>query len=235
MLAIPRSQSDDPPTFYMMENKVWNDLYAQFAADPQFTAIRDKYRKRPGCSQLILDGELWRRGAFVEDPKIGAIDPDKPPFFGVDGPKGRLPVYRVTATEAYCFAEWLGGNLPTRKQWLKAAGANEPAAAGEAARVGPFAGAADKSDIAVGLADGPWPVERGERDLSIYGCRQMAGNGREWARDLDDDTNAAPARKHVSYAASLYDGSIVRIRCAGTHVRGNASNSKPRGLQSGRL
>lgn len=192
MQAIPRTQPDDPPTFYMMQTKVWNDLYARFMADPQSKTLFKKYSSRPGCEQLFSREELWRRGAFVEDPKIGALNPNKPPFFGVEGPRGRLPVFRVTAAEAHCFAESIGGQLPTRKQWLKAAGADEPAAEGESPRVGPFIGPADKQGVAVGLATGPWPVDRAERDLSVHGVYQMAGNGKEWTRDLDDETSTLP-------------------------------------------
>jgi hypothetical protein len=39
--------------------------------------------------------------------------------------------------------------------------------------------------LALGLKTGPWPVDWGTRDVSIYGCRQMASNGYEWTRDLD--------------------------------------------------
>src|SRR5207249_4311193 len=94
-----------------------------------------------------------------------------------------LPVFRVTVTEAHCFAEWLDGRLPSRRQWRKAAGWGQ-----DAGRPGPFDGSPeDKKDLAIGLEDGPWPVDRGNRDVSIHGCRQMASNGCEWTRDLADD------------------------------------------------
>src|SRR5205807_37161 len=101
--------------------------------------------------------------------------------------KGRLPVFRVTVTEAHCFAEWLDGRLPTGRQWRKAAGE------GEDTRPGPFAGdPRDRKDLAVGLTGGPWPVDRGRRDVSIHGCRQTASNGFEWTRDLDDKVGEIP-------------------------------------------
>ena len=89
----------------------------------------------------------WRKGglSYKFNP-----NPDMEPFYGVQGPeKGRLPVFRVTVTEAHCFAEWLGGRLPKVRQWRKAAGE------GEDTRPGPFAdNPGDKKDLGVGLVDG---------------------------------------------------------------------------------
>jgi serine/threonine protein kinase len=172
VVAVPQSLPDDPPTFYIMENKVWNDLYAVFVADRKAKQLLQKYTSRPN----LLRGN-WRKGglAYTFNP-----DPDSEPFFGVQGPdKGRLPVFRTTVTEAHCFAEWLGGRLPSRQQWRKAAG--WPSS-------GPFgAGSGNNHDLAIGSEDGPWPVDRGRHDLSIYECRQMGSNGFEWTRDLADD------------------------------------------------
>jgi formylglycine-generating enzyme required for sulfatase activity len=170
MIAIPRSSPTDPPLFYMMENKVWNDLYAAFMADPASKQLFQKYQLRPG-------GEQWFRGEWEK----GAHAPGaKPPrhSLGVGEGRGDAPVFRVTATEAHCFAEWLGGRLPRRDQWLKSAGL------GEDTRSGPFG---DPADVAVNLGrEGPWPVSRGNEDVSRGGCRQMAGNGKEWTRTLHD-------------------------------------------------
>lgn len=183
LLAVPRKLPDDPPTFYMMENKVWNDLYAVFAADPQSEALFNKYSSRDGCERLVSRPQVWRRGAFsAQHP-----NPDEAPYFGVEGAKGQLPVFRVTVTEAHCFAEWLGGRLPTRKQWLKAIGF------GEDSRAAPFDGdPADKSNLAIGQETGPWPVTYGDRDVSLLHCRQMASNGYEWTRDVVNNPSSIP-------------------------------------------
>jgi hypothetical protein len=178
MVAVRKTSPADPATFYAMENKVWNDLYAVFMADPRAKQLLQKYSEgRPGCKNLVR-GE-WQKGGWASNSDT---DPDKEPF-GVEGPeKGRLPVFRVTVTEAHCFAEWLGGRLPTRRQWRKAAGWEEDS------RQGPFDGDPQNTgDLAVHLKEGPWPVDRGKRDVSNCGCRQMASNGYEWTRDLDDN------------------------------------------------
>jgi hypothetical protein len=184
MVAVPQRTSANPPTFYIMENKVWNSLYGTFASDPESKRLLSHYAGLPGCEQLVR-GEWWK-GPFVsrENP-----NPDQAPFVGVEGPdKGRWPVFRVTVTEAHCFAEWLGGRLPTRHQWRKAAGRAEDE------RAGPFEGdPGDKEGLLLHEPDaGPWPVDAGTRDVSIHGCRQMASNGLEWTRDLADNVGTVP-------------------------------------------
>jgi serine/threonine protein kinase len=212
MVVVPKTERSDPKSFYIMENKVWNDLYAAYMKDPQSKRLLQKYSVGNGREKLVSPAPLgfevvgatlcglavplaepgpvsllpallpaqplplWRRGGYAPDFNP---DPDKWPFFGVDGPNGRLPVFRITVTEAHCFAEWLDGRLPTKMQWLQAAGK------GKDTRPGPFEGEAeDKQGLAIGLLDGPRRVDWGTRDVSIHGCRQMAGNGFEWTRDL---------------------------------------------------
>ena len=90
----------------------------------------------------------------------------------------------MTVTEAYCFARWLGGNLgnlPTLDQWEKAAGKQF------ADRLeGPFLPNWKPGQIALG--NGPRPVGAATADVSPapYDCRDMAGNGYEWTRNLGD-------------------------------------------------
>jgi serine/threonine protein kinase len=174
-VVVPQTAPDDPPTFYIMEKKVWNRLYAAFAADPAAADIVRNHANGPGCQKLVQHHwrTEWRKGGYAPNFNENAT---QEPFFGVDG-KDRLPVFRVTATEAHCFAVWLGGLLPTIRQWRKAAGL------GEDKRPGPY----DPGEMAIALRDGPWPVDKGAGDRSIYGCRQMASNGQEWTRDLADN------------------------------------------------
>jgi serine/threonine protein kinase len=178
-LAVPETGPDDPPTFYILESKVWNDLYDAFMRDPKAEELLRKYSGRPGCERLVRGD--WRKGALAYGFNP---DPDSAPFYGVEGPlQGRLPVFRVTATEAHCFAEWMDGRLPTRRQWQKAAGLGE----GSFLKGPSERNVGENMEVAIGLTDGPWPVDRGKRDVSIYGCRQMASNGYEWTRELADD------------------------------------------------
>jgi serine/threonine protein kinase len=87
------------------------------------------------------------------------------------------PALGVSVRDTYRFAEWLGGNLPTDKEWDKAAGRFDTEG-----REGPFRkGWNEKKPpgIAVGLKE-PRPVGEAKDDVSFYGCHDMAGNGLEW-------------------------------------------------------
>jgi formylglycine-generating enzyme required for sulfatase activity len=174
MVAVPQKAPDDPQTFYIMQNKVWNGLYAVFIAEPAAEKLLRNYSSRPGCDSLVQRNwrDEWRKGGYAPD-----INPDMSRGSLSRVKDGEhVPVFRVTVTEAHAFAVSLGGLLPSKKQWRKAAGV------GEDDRPGPF----DSGDMAIGQTSGPWPVEKGIGDTSIHGCRQMASNGKEWTRDLAD-------------------------------------------------
>ncbi len=99
-----------------------------------------------------------------------------------------LPALNVTVTEAHEFADkMLGGKLPTIVEWDKAAGRYS----GEEGREGPFTGHWEKvGSISVAIArkfeEGPMPIGQATNDESPYGCRDMAGNGREWTRNVQE-------------------------------------------------
>jgi serine/threonine protein kinase len=139
-LLIARTQPNDPPTFYIMEDKVWLERFEAFATKPP----------RP------LKSQTWRE---LPENKLGKD----------------FPVMGVVAVDAELFAHWLGGELPTPRQWDKAAGRYD-ANRGE----GPFEpGELAPGDIAINLK---LPVKRGSapKDRSPLGCHDMAGNGLEW-------------------------------------------------------
>src|SRR5262249_55581453 len=97
------------------------------------------------------------------------------------------PVMNVTVYDAWQFAHWLGGNLPSVAEWNKASGYYEDK---EKRGEGPFISAWKKGEIAVdrGL-EGPMPVGTASKDISVFKIRDMAGNGFEWTRDLYDNSN----------------------------------------------
>jgi hypothetical protein len=146
-LLIPQDRETDPPPFYITQDKVSNKLFRAFAA---------------ANPQAVADSQ-WQIGAMAGDKDLGTDD--------------RLPVVRVTLYEAHLFARWLGGELPTARQWDKAAGLLDGAK-------GPFLGDHKElkpGDIALGREnEGPLPVGTAPRDVSKFDCRDMAGNGREW-------------------------------------------------------
>src|SRR5262249_19120132 len=157
-----RSQSE--PSFYIMENKVWNDLYAVFVADPEYSKLLNFYTTNPDRKALVKDPKAWQKGAqVVGGPQAGE-------FLGVSGAQGRVPVFHLSVTEAHCFAEWLGGLLPTVKQWETATGYHDRSV--KERSKGPFD---NPEQVAVGT-DRPWRVDDSRSEASVYGCRQMAGN-----------------------------------------------------------
>jgi serine/threonine protein kinase len=163
-ILIPKKRPTDPTqTFYMMENKVTNDLYAKFAKEhPEHVANSE-----------------WQRGGLADGIRVPAKN-------------GNHPVFAVRLLEAYHCARWVGGgprgHVPTREQWAMASGLFE-VNRGD----GPFLGSlseildadanGDPPLIAIRREkEGPCEVGRASRDLSPLGCRDMTGNGREWTR-----------------------------------------------------
>jgi serine/threonine protein kinase len=164
-LLIPHNRPDDPQTFYMMENKVSNALFKSASED---AAFRESLAKYPPRYPRLKWGE-WCKGGMRNGEEDLLCDRDD------------LPVLRVNAIEAYCFAQLLGGKLPLADQWDAAAGKGTGALA-------PFRDpAAPLMPGEVGVdrrAEGPMPVGTAKRDISPLGCKDMSGNGAEWTRNL---------------------------------------------------
>lgn len=175
LVLIPYNSHLKLPSFYMLTNKVWNELFTVF----------DKQHPRPakptkvGEADLINDTEEWPDAWRVHGAVKGAEDlpAEKYPLH---------PVMGANFLQAEEFAKWLGGALPTCQQWDTAAGLYLPSAAKQQ---GPFLGVwkdgpGPKLAIAVGRSDqGTVPITDADADLSPFGCRHMAGNGTEWTRD----------------------------------------------------
>jgi formylglycine-generating enzyme required for sulfatase activity len=136
-----------------METKVWNELFGVFAeAHPE-----------------SVPKSLWTKGT-----EAGAKG-----WLGVEGEASRYPVFNVRLAEAVRFATWLGGKLPSDAEWDKAAGLRDhPSDA-----IGPFTVSGGIEDVAVGREnEGPIPTGSSKDDVSMYGVKDMAGNGWEFTR-----------------------------------------------------
>jgi serine/threonine protein kinase len=162
-LLIRKEAGADPQrekaTFYIMKDKVSVELFRFFAAThPQ--AVKD---------------HSWEN----KDKKFDNYPTDK------------QPVLRVSVEDAYRFAQWLGGDLPSVREWDTAAGRYDMK---DPWVEGPFKGhwkdnEPNPQNIAVArLGKGPMNCGEATDDESRYGCRDMAGNGREWTRDFADGT-----------------------------------------------
>jgi serine/threonine protein kinase len=131
-VCVPQLRPGDPPTFYLAETRVTNEVFNRFAAS------------KPAGSTA------W--------------------------PNDTRPATDMTAAQAHECAVWLGGLLPTAKQWDKAAGFWD-----RDGRDGPARG----MHVAVGRrGQGPLPVGDSGDDVSVFGVQGMAGNGTEFTRDL---------------------------------------------------
>lgn len=145
--------SDDPPTFYIMKHKVWNALFAQFAAQHPQELAQDSH---------------WTLGASFKDRQdlTAAACPEN-------------PVYQVTYDEAARFAAWLGGRLPSAQEWDKAAGLSDH----PPDRQGPFVPGQPLEAIGLSPHGPVPVTRSESADVSPLGVCDMAGNGMEWTRN----------------------------------------------------
>jgi serine/threonine protein kinase len=161
-LLIKKRRVAEPDTFYIMENKVWNGLFAQFA------------RENPDA---VKDSDYWRPIAEGQRPA---------------GWNEQLPAMNMTAEQAHRCALWLGGKLPTSEQWDKASGLFDRGERvgpfeGPASPIGKTEIALNRTED-----EGPLPVGTATKDIGPFDCRDMAGNGLEWTRSLTDPVITFP-------------------------------------------
>jgi formylglycine-generating enzyme required for sulfatase activity len=198
MVVVLKEKPSDPKTFYMMEDKVWNALYEEFVKE-----------KREELRRTGMDNPGTIKGEWVDGGCAPGLPMDNPKSekLGVDGDQRNVPVFRVTVTEAFLFAQWLGGKLPTKDEWERAAGMSRDIVGENENSTGPFEGTtADLTELAVNLGlTGPQPVGQAKRDVSrSSGCRNMSGNGFEWTRDLQHSkTEKVPAERGTRDTAQV--------------------------------
>lgn len=167
-VLVPQSAEQKLPSFYIQENKVWNELFSEFNSQ--------HLKANPD----LADPEKW---------PTDWVDRGADKNHGQDMPADaylKHPVMRVGYNQAKEFAKWMGGSLPSPAQWDAAAGLHAAdAKSGKA--TGPFRGDwnnSPKPKIAVDAGEqGTVPVGSSEDDVSPYGCRDMAGNGAEWTNE----------------------------------------------------
>jgi formylglycine-generating enzyme required for sulfatase activity len=121
------------------------------------------------------------------------------------------PVFNVTYWDAYAYAKWAGGRLPTQEEW-------EKAARGTDGRLYPWGNSFDDpkrantgkdyDDINRGRIDGylRWaPVNAHPGDVSPFGVRDMAGNVCEWTDSWVPMKNAPKEQVPVICGGSWAD------------------------------
>jgi serine/threonine protein kinase len=153
-VLVPGSREKNLNTFYIMQRKVSNRLFARFVEARPELKIGDDWRKI----------EVSKSKSYVAHAY-----PD-------------LPVFNVGVDYAEKMATWLGGRLPSCMEWDKAAGRFEKDGR-EGPFQGEWK-AGQTSRVAVGRRDiGPASIREFEDDRSPFDCFDMSGNGDEWTRD----------------------------------------------------
>jgi hypothetical protein len=199
---------------------------------PYYKQIRGLLNEKDAVEFVLIPQlkQYWQAHAGVADPQTYYISRDKISrsqfrWFAEQYPKlvkdnrwkkdhadddDRIPIRDVTVTDAHAFANWLGGRLPSRRQWDKAAGRYHPER-GE----GPYRGKWNKQNklrIAVGNLL-PIGSPETEDDVSVYGCRDTAGNGAEWTRDtLKGDVPLEQAFGGLDESVYLRGGSFKEAK-----------------------
>lgn len=186
-ILIPQSSPDSPSTCYVMKTKVTSQLFGEFA-NAEGTTLDPR-------TQWELGGQAGGKDLGVEE------HPEH-------------PVYRMHISDAEAFARWLHplARLPSAEQWDVASGAYS-----EWEFEGPFNASLESirenqdsetpaDMIAFGrMESGPLPSGTASADVSIYGCRDMSGNGMEWTRT---------SIENITYRSEneLPQGSFVKLR-----------------------
>jgi hypothetical protein len=148
----PKGQTISP--FYIMRNKATSEQFKAMLDNPNMKELLERYSiHRPGpAGDWCTVRREW----------------EKPGWF--DRKRAKHPVTGITATEAECFAECLGGSLPTGLQWDAAGGR-------WSGKLYPcdrehWAPRSQFQDVCT------YPA-----DQSMFGVTDMSGNGYEWLRD----------------------------------------------------
>jgi serine/threonine protein kinase len=209
-------ENKEPFPFYIMEDKVWNDLFALF--QPNLPAGQEKeagdlptlgvdYDKAQPFAQW-LGGQFGALPLAVQwDTAAGRYEEKNKgdgPFLGtldyVQGVKVSLPV-AIMGAKALAVTGWTVGQGPLL------------AASSLASHLPDFAAI----PIAIGRKR-PLPVGKAWLDRSWSGCRDMAGNGLEWTRNYKVITELE-MKKIIGNGASLPPLARVVLRGRDFHER----------------
>ncbi len=177
------------PAFYMSKYEVTMGEYGKFLAflKKHPTKEFDHPKQPPGESHIPSDQAGW--DIYYGRAKRGKMAR----FVPIDL---NCPVFNVDFWDAYAYAKWRGGRLPTEEEWEKAARGTDgrPFPWGTASDPKKANGIADyvanPGPDTKGKVDGYWwwsPVDAFPSDVSPFGIVGMAGNLSEWTNTWVDD------------------------------------------------
>jgi serine/threonine-protein kinase len=147
----------------------------------------------------------------------GRAMPESPGWGWIDD----HPIVMVTWHDASAFAQWVGGSLPTERQW-------EKAARGTDGRKYPWGNRFDNSKCVCSVGNKNFsstaPVGSCPEGVSPYGCMDMAGNVWEWCADWYDNSHV----NRVVRVGCWFDVDAVGFRAAyrGSRVPDSAYNNR---------
>ncbi len=204
---------DDPDAFYLMENKVSNQLFAAGWSDPAYQEKLMVLEKRLGNVPLRLD--KWNRLEVVtlQHPYDPAREMKVPKFQEIlpadaKKPDLRWPVFMVSAAEAAIFAEVLGGKggrLPRLSELETAVGYRTNNGLHQPFSLNQKEINIHNADVA--LETGPKPVGKAKDDRSEFHCRDLNGNGWEWTADrFSGGTWSMQSADDVNHLEVMYFG-----------------------------
>jgi serine/threonine protein kinase len=176
LIQVDPGQAGPSSSFYIMENKVWNNLFDAWLED------------QPRAARGLKQDMILRRTAREKDAGTW-------PVFNISAREAQEFARWLVPGDT----PKLAGNLPTCEQWDKAAGFyDRESPDAEYDLRGPFLigwSQGDKGQIAIGREkEGPLPVGTATKDISRFRCRDMAGNGWEWTRPDEKVPIAADLR-----------------------------------------
>lgn len=199
---IYATPGNDTSPYYMLEykitNKIFNSVWDRISGEAQVKDISSR--------KASLAPGKWRMDESGTPLGLNSADADR-------------PVLGVTVPEAMLVAQWLGGSLPSLKQWQKATGVYEDDAvygpAGKELEIQPQfnknltpeerqafnvwrSERLQQLNLALGLRDQqgrpkPLPVQdpRASGDKSRpWEIRQLVSNGQEWLGQASRDPNS---------------------------------------------
>jgi formylglycine-generating enzyme required for sulfatase activity/tRNA A-37 threonylcarbamoyl transferase component Bud32 len=189
--------------YCMDENEVSNEQFMGFISAGGYQR-REFWRHTFVKDGLVIPWEAAMR-EFVDRTRM----PGPRAWTGQGFPegKGHHPVTDVTWYEAAAYAAFAGKRLPTAFEWEKAARAGAENYMGFDLPWGMLRDTlSDLRDRANFDGTGTVPVDSYDRGISPYGCRNMAGNAKEWLANPTGDgfMTAGGSWQEPFYMFTLY-------------------------------
>ena len=210
IMGMDRAEADE------VARKLGYRDYHQIAAEEWFPR-RKEWERGFFIDKYEVTNERWQ--SFLQDSGYQAPDKRrKSPPEKKAGEYLLYPVVRVFWDEAQKYANWAGKQLPSEKQW-------EKAARGTDGRWFPWGNdlPSEEHGVFVNLkTDKPTMLQAvgsKPKGASVYGCLDLSGNVYEWTRDWHEPYPNNPERKRMlSYAGHtngcLRGGSFYHARHA---------------------